>query len=340
MVAILTPIYEAEFLGFSYGFRPRRNQHQALDALAFGIGKRRINWILDADIQSFFDTVSQEWLIRFIEHRVGDRRVVRLIRKWLAAGVLEDGQVIVTGEGTPQGAVISPLLANIYLHYVYDLWAQHWRQRSARGDVIVVRYADDTIVGFEHWHEAEQFLADLKMRLASFGLALHPDKTRLIEFGRLATANRRARCLGNLESFDFLGFTHYCANRRDGGGFVLGRKPVRTRMRAKLREIKGHLQAMQHDGIERQGQWLAQVLRGWLAYYAVPMSGSAITAFRHHMIERWMRVLQRRSQRTRRSLSWGRMKRIADHHLPRPHILHPWPEQRFLVTIQGKSPVR
>src|SRR6516164_9629044 len=340
VVAILTPIYEAEFLGFSYGFRPRRNQHQALDALAFGIGKRRINWILDADIQSFFDTVSQEWLIRFIEHRVGDRRVVKLIRKWLAAGVLEDGQVIVTEEGTPQGAVISPLLANIYLHYVYDLWVQHWRQRSAKGDVIVVRYADDTIVGFEHWHEAEQFLADLKMRLARFGLALHPDKTRLIEFGRYAIANRCARGLSNPESFDFLGFTHYCANRRDGGGFVLGRKPVRTRMRAKLREIKGHLQAMQHDGIERQGQWLAQVLRGWLAYYAVPMSGSAITAFRHHMIERWMRVLQRRSQRTRRSLSWGRMKRIADHYLPRPHILHPWPEQRFLVTIQGKSPVR
>jgi RNA-directed DNA polymerase len=340
VVAILTPIYEAEFLGFSYGFRPRRNQHQALDALAFGIGKRRINWILDADIQSFFDTVSQEWLIRFIEHRVGDRRVVRLIRKWLAAGVLEDGQVIVTEEGTPQGAVISPLLANVYLHYVYDLWVQHWRQRSAKGDVIVVRYADDTIVGFEHWHEAEQFLADLKMRLARFGLALHPDKTRLIEFGRFAIANRRARGFGNPESFDFLGFTHYCANRRDGGGFILGRKPVRTRMRAKLREIKGHLQVMQHDGIERQGRWLAQVLRGWLAYYAVPMSGSAITAFRHHMIERWLRVLQRRSQRTRRTLSWGRMKRIADYYLPRPHILHPWPERRFLVTIQGKSPVR
>ena len=230
--------------------------------------------------------------------------------------MLEDGQVIVTEEGTPQGAVISPLLANIYLHYVYDLWVQHWRQRSAKGDVIVVRYADDTIVGFEHWHEAEQFLADLKMRLARFGLTLHPDKTRLLEFGRFAIANGRARGLGNPEAFDFLGFTHYCANRRDGGGFVLGRKPVRTRMRAKLREIKEHLQAMQHDGIERQGRWLAQVLRGWLAYYAVPMSGSAITAFRHHMIERWLRVLQRRSQRTRRSLSWGRMKRIADHTCP------------------------
>jgi RNA-directed DNA polymerase len=258
----------------------------------------------------------------------------------LAVGVLEDGQVIQTEEGTPQGAVISPLLANIYLHYVYDLWVQQWRQRYATGDVIVIRYADDTIVGFEHRHEAEQFLIDLKARLARFGLTLHPDKTRLIEFGRFAIANRHARGLGKPESFDFLGFTHYCANRRDGGGYVLGRKPVRTRMRVKLREIKGRLQAMRHDGIKRQGQWLAQVLRGWLAYYAVPMSGAAITAFRHHMIERWLRVLRRRSQRSRRSLSWGRMKRIAERYLPQPRILHPWPEQRFIVTIQGKSPVR
>ena len=340
VVAILTPIYEAKFLGFSYGFRPGRNQHQALDALAFGIGKRRINWVLDADIRAFFDTVNQEWLVRFVEHRIGDRRIIRLIRKWLAVGVLEDGQVIQTEEGTPQGAVISPLLANIYLHYVYDLWVQQWRQRYATGDVIVIRYADDTIVGFEHRHEAEQFLIDLKARLARFGLTLHPDKTRLIEFGRFAIANRHARGLGKPESFDFLGFTHYCANRRDGGGYVLGRKPVRTRMRVKLREIKGRLQAMRHDGIKRQGQWLARVLHGWLAYYAVPMSGAAITAFRHHMIERWLRVLRRRSQRSRRSLSWGRMKRIAERYLPHPRILHPWPEQRFLVTIQGKSPVR
>jgi len=206
--------------------------------------------------------------------------------------------------------------------------------------MIVVRYADDTIVGFEHRHEAEQFLADLKARLARFGLTLHPDKTRLIEFGRQAIASRRAQGLGKPESFDFLGFTHFCATRRDGSGYVLGRKPVRKRMRAKLREIKGRLQATRHDGIERQGRWLAQVLRGWLAYYAVPMSAAAITAFRHHMIERWFRVLQRRSQRTRRSLSWGRMKQIAERYLPYPRILHPWPERRFLVTIQGKSPVR
>src|ERR1700734_2285521 len=218
VVAILTPIYEAEFLGFSYGFRPKRNQHQALDALAFGIGKRRINWVLDCDVQSFFDKVSRDWQIRFVEHRIGDRRIIRLIAKWLMAGVLEDGRVIETEEGTPQGAVISPLLANIYLHHVYDQWVHQWRQRCATGDVIVVRYADDSIVGFEHRHEAEQFLADLKARLARFGLNLHPDKTRLIEFGRNAIANRRARSLGKPETFDFLGFKHYCATRRAGSG--------------------------------------------------------------------------------------------------------------------------
>jgi RNA-directed DNA polymerase len=338
VVAILTPIYEAEFLGFSYGFRPRRNQHQALDALAFGIGKRRINWVLDCDIQSFFDKVSREWLIRFVEHRIGDRRIIRLITKWLAAGVLEDGCLIDTGEGTPQGAVISPLLANVYLHYVYDQWAHQWRQRRATSDVIIVRYADDSIVGFEHRQEAEQFLADLKARLACYGLNLHPDKTRLIEFGRHAVASRRAQGLGKPESFNFLGFTHYCATRRNGSGFVLGRKPMAKRMRAKLREIKEQIMAIRHDGIEGQGQWLAQVLRGWMAYYAVPTSGSTLSAFRHHLIERWHGALMRRSQRRR--LTWARMKRIADHYLPMPRILHPWPEQRFLVTIQGKSPVR
>src|ERR1700756_1090476 len=338
VVAILTPIYEAEFLGFSYGFRPGRNQHQALDALAFGIGKRRINWVLDCDVESFFDKVSRDWLIRFVEHRIGDRRIIRLIAKWLMAGVLEDGRVIETEEGTPQGAVISPLLANIYLHHVYDQWVHQWRQRCATGDVIVVRYADDSIVGFEHRHEAEQSLADLKARLARFGLNLHPEKTRLIEFGRNAIANRRTRGLGKPETFDFLGFKHYCATRRDGSGFVLGRKPMAKRMRTKLREIKEQLMATRHDGIDGQGKWLAQVLRGWMAYYAVPMSGSAISAFRHHMIERWHGALMRRSQRRR--LRWTRMKKIADRPQPFPRILHPWPEKRFLVTIQGGRPVR
>ena len=338
VVAVLTPIYESEFLGFSYGFRPKRSQHQALDALAFGIGRRRINWVLDCDVQSFFDKVSQDWLIRFVERRIGDRRIIRLIAKWLMAGVLEDGRVIKTEEGTPQGAVISPLLANIYLHHVYDQWVHQWRQRCATGDVIVVRYADDAIVGFEHRHEAEQFLADLKARLARFGLNLHSDKTRLIEFGRHAIANRRARGLGKPETFDFLGFKHYCGIRRDGDGFVLGRKPIAKRMRTKLREIKEQLMVTRHDGVDVQGKWLAQVLRGWMAYYAVPMSGSAISAFRHHMIERWHKALMRRGQRHR--LTWARMKTIADRYLPFPRILHPWPEKRFLVTIQGRSPVR
>lgn len=338
VVAILTPVYEAEFLGFSYGFRPGRNQHQALDALAYGIGRKRINWILDCDVQSFFDKVSREWLIRFVEHRIGDRRIIRLITKWLNAGVLEEGHLIETEEGTPQGAVISPLLANIYLHYVYDQWAHRWRKQRAAGDMIAVRYADDSVAGFEHRNDAEQFLADLKVRLARFGLNLHPDKTRLIEFGRHANAHRRAQGLGKPETFAFLGFTHYCATRRNGSGFVLGRRPIAKRMRTKLREIKEKLMAIRHDGIEVQGQWLAQVLRGWMAYYAVPMSGSVLSAFRHHMIERWHNALMRRSQRRR--LTWARMKKIADRYLPFPRILHPWPEQRFLVTIQGKSPVR
>src|SRR6201982_782549 len=273
VVTVLTPVYESEFLGFSYGFRPK----------------------------PFFDKVDQNWLDRFVEPRSGDRRIIRLIAKWLTAGVLEDGHLIETEEGTPQGAVISPLLANIYLHHVYDQWVHQWRQRCATGDVIVVRYADDSIVGFEHRHEAEQFLADLKARLARLGLNLHPEKTRLIEFGRNAIANRRTRGLGKPETFDFLGFKHYCAPRRDGSGFVLGREPMRNRMRTKLRENKEQPMAPRHDGIDGQGKWLAQVLRGWMAYYAVPMSGSAISAFRHHMIERWHGALMRRSIRGLRS---------------------------------------
>jgi len=330
VVAVLTPIYEAEFLGFSYGFRPGRGQHDALDALAYGLGKRRINWILDADIRAFFDTISHDWLIRFLEHRIRDRRIIRLIRKWLMAGVLEEGHRFETTEGTPQGAVISPLLANVYLHYVYDLWVRQWRQRHAAGAMIVVRYADDTIVGFEHRHEAERFLSDLSARLAQFALRLHPDKTKLIEFGRNAIARRRAHGLDKPQTFDFLGFTHFCANRRSGSGFVLGRTPVRKRMRAKLREIKERLRATRHEGIEAQGVWLDKVLRGWLAYYAVPMSAPAITAFRHHIIDRWLRALRRRGQKHR--LSWSRMKQIANRYLPYPRILHPWPEQRFLVN--------
>ena len=280
-MAVLTPIYEAEFLGFSYGFRPRRGQHDALDALAFGLGKRRINWVLDADIRSFFDTISHDWLIRFLEHRIRDRRIVRLIGKWLTAGVLEEGRWIETEEGTPQGAVISPFLGNVYLHYVYDLWVRRWRQRQAAGQMIVIRYADDTIVGFEHSQDAERFLSDLSTRLAQFGLGLHPNKTRLIEFGRHAVATVGSR-LWEAADVRFFGFSHYCATRRSGGGFVLGRTPMRKRMRAKLREIKEHLRATRHDGMDLKH--MARPSPAWrLAYYAVPMSAPAITAFRHHI---------------------------------------------------------
>ena len=309
VVAILTPIYEAEFLGFSYGFRPGRSQHDALDALAYGINARKINWILDADISRFFDSLSPEWLVRFVEHRIGDRRIIRLIQKWLKAGVLEEGRLIETTEGTPQGSVASPLLANVYLHYVYDLWVQQWRKRHATGDMIVVRYADDTIVGFQHRHDAERFLIDLKERLAQFALSLHPEKTRLIEFGRYAAERRAERGHGKPETFDFLGFTHYCTTRKDGAGFQLGRKTQRKRMKAKLREIKETLRRHRHTPIDEQGRWLGTVMKGYFAYFAVPTNTYLLSAFRYHISIIWFRSLRRRSQRHR--LTWERMVRSS-----------------------------
>lgn len=330
VVAILTPVYEAEFLGFSYGFRPGRSQHDALDALAFGIARRKVRWVLDADIQSFFDRISHEWLIKLVEHRIGDKRVIRLIQKWLKAGVFENGIEIATTQGTPQGAVISPLMANIYLHYVYDLWAQQWRKKHSHGDMIVVRYADDTIVGFEHRDDAKRFLKDLHIRLAQFGLSLHPEKTRLIEFGRDAIGHRARRGEGKPETFDFLGFTHYCARTRNGAGFKLGRKTQAKRQRAKLKAIKDALRRNMHKSIDEQGRWLAAVLRGYFVYFAVPTNSSSLSAFRQQVKERWLRVLKRRSQRHK--LTFDRMQILVDRYLPRPRVSHPWPEQRFLVT--------
>ena len=293
-----------------------------------GITSRKVNWILDADIRSFFDTVSQEWLIRFVEHRVGDQRIVRLIRKWLRAGVLEDGAVTVSDRGTGQGAVISPLLANIYLHYVLDLWAERWRRREATGDMIIVRYADDVVAGFEHEADARRFLDALRARFEEFALSLHPEKTRLIEFGRHAATRRAQRGLGKPETFNFLSFTLICGKSRQGR-FLLKRRTRRDRMWAKLQEIKGELRQRMHQPIPNQGQWLRQVVTGFFAYHAVPTNFPALGAFRLHTIRLWRRVLRRRSQTDR--FTWKRIETLAADFLPKPRILHPWPSDRFAV---------
>ena len=316
-------------LGFSYGFRPGRGTHDALDALWVGIVSRKVNIILDADIQSFFDTVSHDWLIRFVEHRIGDPRIVRLIRKWLKAGVLEDGVVIDSDKGTGQGSVISPLLANIYLHYVIDLWAERWRRHEATGDIIIVRYADDIIVGFEHETDARRFLDAMRERLGKFALSLHPDKTRLIEFGRYAADRRARRGLGKPESFSFLGFTFICGKSRQGI-FQLKRKTRRDRMRAKLRAIKQEMRRRMHQPIPLQGKWLQLVVSGYFNYHAVPTNSRALHAFRHFVAELWQRSLRRRSQK--HSMTWERFTQLANDWLPKPRILHPWPERRFAVT--------
>jgi RNA-directed DNA polymerase len=329
VVEVFNAIYEEDFLGFSYGFRPGRGAHDALDALVVGIDRTRVNWILDVDIRSFFDTVSHEWLMRFIEHRIADPRMIRLIRKWLKAGVMEEGGEWSSSEaGTPQGAVISPTLANIYLHYVFDLWAERWRHHNAHGNVILVRYADDIVVGFEHQSDAERFLAELRERVEKFALALHPEKTRLIEFGRHAAKDRAARGLGKPETFNFLGFTHICSRSRRGG-FLLQRKTRRDRMRAKLRSLKVELRRRRHEPIPQQGRWLAQVLRGYFAYHAVPTNYPRLAAFRTHLVVLWRRTLRRRSQRD--FTSWERITRLAQAYLPTPRILHPWPNVRFDV---------
>jgi RNA-directed DNA polymerase len=336
LVEVLNSIYEEDFKGFSYGFRPGRGQHDALDALAVGINRGNVNWILDADISKFFDTVGHEWLIRFVEHRVGDQRVIRLIRKWLKAGCMENGVVVPTEDGTPQGAVISPLLANIYLHYVFDLWAQQWRQRHARGPVILVRYADDIVAGFCREDDAKRFQEDMRKRLEQFALKLHPDKTRLIQFGRFAAKDRARAGLGKPDAFNFLGFTHICGRDRSGVRYVLKRKSRRDRMRAKLKEIKEKLRRRMHHPIPEQGKWLRQVVQGYFNYHAVPNNGGSLNAFRHHVTRLWMRTLRKRSQRDK--TVWKRICRVANIWLPLPRILHPWPEQRFAAKHPGWKP--
>lgn len=333
VVEVLNAIYEQDFLGFSYGFRPGRNPHQALDALCAGIMTRSVNWVLDADIKSFFDTLDHNWLVRFVEHRIADRRVVRLIQKWLRAGVLEDGQRTVSETGTVQGGSISPLLANLYLHYVFDLWVQRWRSKRAHGSVIVVRYADDFVVGLEQRHEAEALLAELRERLARFGLELHPEKTRLIHFGRSAGRSGGPKP----PTFNFLGFTHSCGKTRKGSFTVL-RQTMRTRWQAKLREVKLELRKRLHLPIPELGAYLGAVVRGHVRYYGVPMNGPAIGAFRAAVAKLWWRALCRRSQTA--DIAWCRMRRFIDRWLPPARICHPYPLVRLAVITQGKSRMR
>jgi RNA-directed DNA polymerase len=329
VATILNQIYEEDFRGFSYGFRPGRSQHQALDALTYALLRKKVNWVLDCDIRGFFDNLSHDWLLKFIQHRVADRRILRLIQKWLKAGVMEEGEWKDTEMGTPQGSVISPLLANIYLHYVFDLWVGAWREKHAQGDVIVVRYADDNVLGFQHRAEADRFLEDYRERWGRFGLELHPDKTRRIEFGRFAETNRKRRGEGKPETFDFLGFTHMCGKTRRGA-FKVRRQTISRRMRAKLQEIKQQLRRRMHDPVPQTGEWLRSVVQGYFNYHAVPGNLLRLGVFRKRVTRLWRRTLLRRGQRRR--LNWARMSRLAERWLPRSRVLHPYPEQRFAAT--------
>jgi RNA-directed DNA polymerase len=337
LVEVLNAIYEADFLGFSYGFRPGRSPHRALDALVTAIRRKRVNWVLDADFSDYFSRLDHRWLERFVEHRIADKRVLRLIQKWLAAGVIEEGSWTSYEEGVPQGASVSPLLANVYAHYVLDLWAHQWRTRHARGDMVIVRFADDFVVGFEHRNDAERFWADLRDRLAKFSLELNAEKTRLIRFGRFAAQQRQERGLGKPETFRFLGFTHACAQTRKGR-FKLKRITDSKRVPVKLHAVKSELRWRRHLPIPEQGHWLARVLQGHYNYYGVPDNIQALRAFREEVARLWRQALSRRSQKAH--VSWERMSRLVDRWLPQPHIVHPWPEQRFDARTQGRSLVR
>src|SRR5271154_1287812 len=329
VVTILNQIYEVDFRGFSYGFRPGRSPHQALDALNVGIERKRVNWILDADIRGFFDHLSHEWMMKFVEHRVADKRILRLISKWLKAGVSGEGKWSETTAGTPQGAVISPLLANVYLHYVFDLWVEAWRRKAANGEMVVVRYADDLVVGFERREDADRFLSEFQKRLSNFALDLLPEKTRLIEFGRFAQVNRQQRGEGKPETFTFLGFTHYCATTSKGH-FVVRRRTVPQRMQTTLRALKAKLRQRMHEPVSAVGAWLKRVVSGYYRYHAVPENQRALWCFRKRLTELWRSMLGRRSQRSRPS--WTRIRPTFERWVPRPRILHPFPSARFDAT--------
>jgi RNA-directed DNA polymerase len=330
VVTILNQIYEVDFKGFSYGFRPGRSPHHALDALAAGMERKKVNWVLDADIRGFFDNMSHEWTVKFLEHRVADRRIIRLIQKWLKAGVSEDGQWSETDKGTPQGAVVSPLLANVYLHYVFDLWADVWRRKVVKGDVMIVRYADDLALGFQLKADARRFLAEFKERLVKFGLELHPDKTRLIEFGRYAVRDRKLRGQRKPETFNFLGFTHYCGKRHKTGTFTVWRITAKTRMAAKLKAIKIELRRRMHDRPAQTGAWLRKVVVGYYQYHAVPGNIDRLSTFRQRVNRLWYQSLAQRSQRARKR--WEVLIPLFERWIPRPKVLHPYPDARFYAT--------
>ena len=332
---ILVPIYETEFLGFSYGFRPGRGAHDALDAVTVGIKRRKVNWILDCDIRGFFDNVDRDWLVRFLEHRIGDKRVLRLVVKWLNAGIMEGVEWSDTGVGTPQGAIVSPVLANVFLHYSLDLWFHKlWRKREARGDAIIVRYADDFIIGCQHESDVKRLQADLAARLAKFGLSLNEDKTKVVKFGRFARLDWQRRGQAKPGTFDFLGMTHYCAQTRKGW-FQVGRKPSRKRVNRTLKRLRAALMKRRHLGIRELARWTGSVIRGWLNYYAVPGSMRSLSKFRHTVVRLFQRALRRRSQKDR--TTWSVVHRLADACWPKLRILHPWPEQRIAVKIQRRS---
>ena len=336
-VEVLGAIFEVDFLGFSYGFRPGRSQHQALNALYAGIMTRPVSWVLDADIRGYFDAIDHEWLMKFIGHRIADKRVHRHIKKWLNAGVLENGVKLSSEEGVPQGSSVSPLLANIYLHYVFDLWANKWRRETARGEVVIIRFCDDFVVGFQHREDAQRFYGDLVERFKRFNLELHNDKTRIIEFGRFAAHNRRRRGEGKPETFNFLGFTHICGKTL-GGKFIVFRRTIGKRMTAKLKELKQELRRRLHRPVPEVGKWLRSVLLGHYRYYGLPGNSRKLSAFRYHLIRLWFKALGRRSQRSK--IDWQRMNRLINRYIPPTRIMHPYPDLSLYVTTRGRSPVR
>ncbi len=334
---VLNEIYETDFVGFSYGFRPGRSPHNALDALYVAVMTKKVSWVLDADIRGYFDAIDHDWLMKFVEHRIADKRVLRHIKKWLNAGVLEEGAKIEVEEGVPQGGSISPLLANVYLHYVFDLWAHQWRQQHATGDIVIVRFCDDFVVGFEHQQEAKRFKEALIERFEKFNLELHADKTRLIEFGRFAAKNRERKGLGKPETFDFLGFTHICG-RTQKGKFIVLRHTIGKRMRRKLMELGKELRRRLHVPIPLVGKWLRLVLNGHFRYFGVPGNSRKLESFRYHLSQLWYKVLRRRSQRTK--LNWERMNRLIERWLPKVRVMHPYPDFNLYVSTRGRSPVR